>query len=173
MKNITIISILLVALFLSGCSNKETACNCQTCPKPEPEKTIQEKVIEAIKIYRDTADTRDWDFHFIQGNSMEEYGFHNGSYAIVSLKDCQVDDFCVFQCLSEKCAKEQIIKKVIKQDGNKYWFQGNEHRGTCPEGIVSKTNCSSFDSRDYGWLVSGVDFKFIGTTSLENQKLTW
>ena len=181
-KYLKIIGIAVGVVILSGCGSQssvvpfddysiarsqETACNCPTCP---PEKPIQEQFIEFFALYRNTVETRDWDFHYVEGNSMEEYGFHSGSYLIVKRTDCQVADFCIFQCLSEKCHNDRLIKKVMKRDGGKYWFQGNENRGTCPSGVISETNCDSFDSRDYGWLIKDIDFEFVGTTTLDDQR---
>jgi hypothetical protein len=168
-KTLKFAAILFFLMILSGCAKKEISC--PVCLE-QPKISEQEQVMRAIAYYRSTTNTRDWDFHFIQGYSMVEYGFKDGNYVIAKRGDCQVGDFCIFQCLSVKCDNttgEEIIKKVIKQDGDKFWFQGNEHRGTCPAGVISDTNCNSFDSRDYGWLIKNVDFKFAGPTTLESQ----
>jgi len=172
MKKTIVVAFSLMIILLSGCSLKQADCDCPTCPPPEPEKSIQKKVIEAIQIYRSTAGTRSWDFYFVEGYSMEEYGFHNNSYVVVELGKCEVGDFCIIQCISKKCKEKILIKKVIQQEDNKYWFQGNKNRGTCPEWVVGETNCESFDSRDFGWLTEDIDFSFFGSTSLEDQMLT-
>lgn len=169
-KTLKFFGILFLLVFLSGCAKKEVSCNCPVCPVAKPEKSAKQQVVEVIRWYKNSADTRDWEFYEVSGNSMVEYGFNSGDYVIVNREDCQEGDFCVFHCLSEKCRNETMIKKLIKVSDEGYWFQGNEHKGTCPAGMaVNGSNCDSFDSRDYGWLKKDIDFNFMGKTTLDSE----
>lgn len=133
-------------------------------PLPTSSKEFGTDLQKLMMWYKLSDSERNWEMYNVAGNSMVEYGINSGDMFIVNRGKCQVGDFCVFQCLADKCHKETLIKKLVKTSDKGYWFEGNPDKN-CPEGV---DNCASFDSRDYGWL-GETEFNFVGSTTLENR----
>lgn len=87
------------------------------------------------------------------GTSMKQYGINEGEFIFYINKECNVGDICVFLCFADKCmhdGHEMFLKKLIKKEGNCYWFEGNPKPW-----IENGAEFESWDSRKYGWLCHG------------------
>jgi hypothetical protein len=96
----------------------------------------------------------------LSGDSMIQYGFKDGQLiSIYPYRKCRVGNYCGFTCLAKKCIHNdhnQYLKKLVKLEGDCYWFEGNPK--PIIEGDIIKT---SWDSRTYGCLKTG-EFKVVG-----------
>lgn len=90
------------------------------------------------------------DYHFthLSGRSMEQYGFYDGTTIKLLHKAPLVGDFVSFRCINDKCPHDNMLKKLVSQDLDCYWFQGRDDKWLNEKGEERW----SLDSRTYGWV---------------------
>lgn len=84
----------------------------------------------------------------LTGKSMEQFGFYEGMRLQLLHRTPHVGDYVSFRCVNETCPQHNMLKRLVSQDEDCYWFQGRDDEWQDENGDKKH----SLDSRGYGWV---------------------